>query len=107
MEEATLTIYKSYFKNQHDFNVLIYEVSHNCFFCQNIQKTRFIYHCKQDMVKFILMYFNHLKIYRVPWRKVQYFVKSIELSNFCDENTVGKWVMDYWRERDIYIVCLV
>ena len=106
MEESTLTIYESYFKNQ-NVNSQIYEMSHDCFFCKNRQKIRFIYHCKQDMVKFILMYFNHLKIYRISWRKVQYFIKSIELSNFCDDNTVGKWVMDYWYEKDIYILCLV
>ena len=77
------------------------------FFCKNRQKIRLVYHCKQDMVKFILMYLNHLKIYRVCWKKVQYFIRSIELSNFCDDNTVGKWVMDYWYEKDIYILCLV
>ena len=107
MEEITLSIYKSYFKKQQPNLQNIYDSSHNCFFCKNRQKTRFIYHCKQDMVKFILMYLNHLKIYRTPWRKVQYFIKSIEMCNFCDDNIVGKWVMDYWREKDIYILCLV
>ena len=108
MEETTLTIFESYFKNHQNLNLPFCELSiHNCFFCKNGRKTRFIYHCKQDMVKFILMYLNHLKIYRCSWKKIQYFIKSIKLSNFCDDNTIGKWVMDYWYEKDIYILCLV
>ena len=107
MEKTTLTIYKSYFKNHQDSNLSIYEPSHNCFFCKNEQKIRLVYHCKDEIVKFILLYLNHLKFYRVHWKKVQYFIRSIELSNFCNNNIVGKWVMDYWREKDIYILCLV
>ena len=106
MEKTTLEIYKFYFKNQQD-KIKLYELSHVCFFCKNEQKIRFIYHCKEDMVKFILMYLNHLKFYQVPWKKVQYFIRSIEISNFCNDNIVGKWVMDYWREKNIYILCLV
>ena len=43
MEETTLKIYKSYFKNHQDFKLKIYEQSHVCFFCKNEQKIRFIY----------------------------------------------------------------
>ena len=92
MEETTLTIYEFYFKNHQNLNNLpIGELSfHNCFFCKNGQKTRIIYQCKQDMVKFILMYLNHLKVYRCSWKKIKYFISSIKMSNFCDDNTTGK-----------------
>ena len=105
MEETTLTIYESYFKNYKNWYLPVHELPfHNCCFCKNGQKIKIIYHCKQDMVKFIITYLNHLKIYRCSWAKVKYFINSIKLSNFCDENTAGKWVMEYWYEKDVYIL---
>ena len=105
MEETTLTIYESYFKNYQNWHLPIYELPfHNCCFCQNGKKIKIIYHCKQDMVKFKIMYLNHLKVYRCSYEKVKYFINSVKLSNFCDEHTIGKWLMEYWSEKDIYIL---
>ena len=105
MEETILTIYESYFKNYQNWYLPIYELPfHNCCFCQNGKKNKIIYHCKQDMAKFIITYLNHLKVYRCSWEKVKYFINSVKLSNFCDEHTTGKWLMEYWFEKDIYIL---
>ena len=103
MEEATLTIYESYFKNYKNWRLPIYELPyHNCVFCG--KKIKIIKHCKQDMTKYIILYLNHLKIYQVCWEKVKYFINSVKLSNFCDENTIGKWSIEYWAEKDIFIL---
>ena len=105
MEESTLTIYESYFENYENWYLPVHDlVSHNCFFCKNGKKNRLIYHCKQDMVKFIIMYLNHLKVYRCSWTKVKYFINSVKISKFCDENVIGKWLMEYWSEKDVYIL---
>ena len=105
MEETTLEIYESYFKNYDNWRFSIGELSsHNCCFCKNGQKIKIIYHCKQDIVKFIIMYLNHLKVYRSSWEKVKYFINSVKLSNFCNEYVTGKWLMEYWYEKDIYIL---
>ena len=105
MEETTLEIFESYFKND-NWRFSIGELSsHNCCFCKNEeQKIKIIYHCKQDMTKFVITYLNHLKVYGCRWKKVNYFINSIKLSKFCDENVTGKWLMKYWHEKDIYIL---
>ena len=56
------------------------------------------------MTKYIILYLNHLKIYGCSRKKVNYFIKSVKLSNFCDNHTIGKWLMYYWNEKDIYIL---
>ena len=64
MEETTLTIYESYFKNYENWRLPIYELPfHNCCFCANGQKINIVKHCKTDMTKYIILYLNHLKIY--------------------------------------------
>ena len=105
MEETTLTIYESFFKNNENWRLSIYELPfHNCLFCQNEKKIKIIYHCKQDMVKYIIMYLNHLKVYQCSWEKVKYFINSVKLSKFCDDHVTGKWSMEYWSEKNIYIL---
>ena len=105
MEETTLTIYESFFKNYENWRLSIRELPfHNCYFCQNGKKIKIIYHCKQDMVKYIIMYLNHLKVYQCSWEKVKYFINSVKLSKFCDEYVTGKWSMEYWSEKNIYIL---
>ena len=105
MEETTLEIYESYFKNYENWRLLIYDLPfHNCCFCENGKKINIVKHCKQDMARYIITYLNHLKIYRCSWKKVKYFINSIKLTKFCDEDTTGKWSMKYWTEKDIYIL---
>ena len=104
MEEATLEIFESYFKNNNWRFSIVELSSHYCSFCENERKNQIIYHSKQDMAKFIIMYLNHLKLYGASWKKVNYFIKSVKLSNFCNENVTGKWLMDYWHKKNIYIL---
>ena len=105
MEETTLTIYESYFKNYENWHVPVFELPfHNCYFCKNRKKINIVKHSKQDIAKYVIMYLNHLKVYRCPWTKVKYFINSVKLSNFCNEQVVGKWSMEYWIEKDIYIL---
>lgn len=108
MEETTLEIFESYFKND-NWRLSLGELSsHNCCFCQNSsKKIKIIYHCKLDMVKFIMTYLNHLKVYGCSWKKVKYFINSIKLSKFCDDNITGKWLLEYWYEKDIYILLCI
>ena len=61
MEETTLEIYESYFKNDNWRFSLGKLASHNCFFCNN-KKFRITCDYKQDMVNFVILYLNHLKI---------------------------------------------
>ena len=103
MEETTLDIYEAYFKNDNwsfSFEKL---TSHNCLFCNNA-KCRITFNYKQDAAQFIILYLNHLKIYGCHWKKVKYFINSVRISNFCDNETTDIWVMEYWYEKDIYIL---
>ena len=103
MEETTLEIYESYFKNDNwcfSFGEL---TSHNCLFCNN-KKFKITCDFKQDMVELVILYLNHLKIYGCIWKKVNYFISSIKLSDFCNNNKTSTWVMEYWYEKDIYIL---
>ena len=105
MEETTLDIYESYFKNETNWFFSLKDFSsHNCIFCTNT-KFRITFDYKQDAADLIRSYFNHLKIYGQSWKKVKYFINSIRISNFCSETTGGKcWVMKYWFQKDIYII---
>ena len=103
MEETTLDIYEAYFKNDNWSFSLEKLTSHNCFFCNNT-KYRITFDYKQDAAQFIILYLNHLKIYGCCWKKVKYFLNSIRISNFCDNETTDIWVMEYWYEKDIYII---
>ena len=105
MEESILEIYEYYFKND-NWRFSIGELSsHKCFFCENTrQKYRITCDYKQDMVNFVIMYLNHLKIYGSLWKKVNYFITSIKRSNFCDDNKAGQWRLEYWYEKDVYIL---
>ena len=105
MEETTLTIYETYFKNYDNWKLRLFELPfHNCLFCKNNKKYNLVKHCKQDMAKYVIMYLDHLKVYRCCWEKTKYFINSIKISNFCDEDVIGKWSMKYWIEKDIYIL---
>ena len=103
MEETILEIYESYFKNDNWCFSLGELTSHNCFFCNN-KKFKITCDYKQDMVELIILYLNHLKIYGCIWKKVNYFISSIKLSDFCNNNKTSTWVMEYWYEKDIYIL---
>ena len=50
MEETTLDIYESYFKNDNWFFSLRDLSSHNCFFCNNKTKYRITFDYKEDMI---------------------------------------------------------
>ena len=102
MEETTLDIYEAYFKEDNWFFSIKELTSHKCIFCNNM-KQRIIFDYKQGAAHFIISYLNHLKIYGCCWNKVKYFIKSIRKSNFCDEKT-ATWAMEYWPEKDIYIL---
>ena len=104
MEENILEIYESYFKNDNWRFSLGELTSHNCFFCNNAQKFRITCDYKRDMAEFIILYLNHLKIYGCLWKKVNYFINSVRLSNLCDDNKTGTWTMQYWHQKDIYIL---
>ena len=105
MEETTLEIFESYFKNDNWCFSLGELTSHKCCFCNNTgQKIRITCDYKRDMAEFVITYLNHLKIYGCVWKKVNYFITSVKLSNFCDENKTCQWVMEYWYEKDIYIL---
>ena len=103
MEETTLDLYKAYFKNDNWSFSLEKLQSHNCFFCDN-KKYKMTFDYKKDAAEFIILYFNHLKIYGVSWEKVKYFFNSIKISKFCDNETIGPWRMEYWYNKDIYIL---
>ena len=102
MEETTLEIYEAYFKNDNWCFLLKELTSHNCFFCNNT-KYRITFDYKQDAAEFVILYLKHLKIYGCLWKKVNYFINSVRISNFCDNKT-ATWVMEYWYEKDIYIL---
>ena len=103
MEESTLDIYESYFKNDNWSFSLEKLTSHNCFFCNNT-KYNITFNYKQDAAQFIILYLNHLKIYGCHWKKVKYFLNSVRISNFCDDELNGIWKMYYWHQKDIYIL---
>ena len=107
MNEETLILYESYFKNVHNYKIFIDELPfHHCSFCwpEEIIKVKY---CKTNMNKIILEYLNHLKLMSYPWEKVKYFLKSIRISGFLANNCVGKWMMIKWQEKDIYIFYVV
>ena len=103
MEETTLDIYEAYFKNDNNWSFSLNNLtSHNCIFCNNT-KYRIKFDYKQDAADLIISYLNHLKIYGCCWKKVKYFINSIRISNFCNETTES-WAMEYWYQKDIYIL---
>ena len=103
MEETILEIYETYFKND-NWRFSIGELaSHNCLFCNN-KKFKITCDYKHDMVELIIQYFNHLKIYGTIWSKVNYFITSIKLSDFCNNDKTSIWVMEYWYEKDVYVL---
>ena len=103
MEETILDIYEAYFKNDNWRFSLKELTSHNCLFCNN-NKYRITFDYKKDAAEYVILYLNHLKIYGSLWKKVNYFINSVRISNFCDDNKTGTWVMEYWYEKDIYIL---
>ena len=103
MEESILEIYESYFKNDNWRFSLGELTSHNCIFCNN-KKFKITCNYKEDMVNFVILYLNHLKIYGCIWKKVNYFITSIRLSDFCNDNKTGTWTLEYWYNKDIYIL---
>ena len=102
MEEETLDIYEAYFRNDNWTYSLNDLSSHNCLFCKN-SKYRLTFYYKQDASQTIISYLNHLKTYGCKWKKVKYFINSVRLANFCKE-TNENWAMEYWFEKDIYIL---
>ena len=102
MEEETLDLYESYFRNDNWTFSLNDLSNHNCLFCKNT-KYRITFYYKHDASQIILTYLNHLKTYGTKWDKVKYFIRSIRNSNFCKEKTEN-WAMKYWFEKDIYIL---
>ena len=104
MEETTLDIYEAYFKNGNNWFFSLKDLtSHNCLFCNNT-KYRITCDYKQDAADLIISYLNHLKIYGCCWKKVKYFISSIRISNFCNETTNKRWMINYWFQKDIYII---
>ena len=103
MEETILEIYEFYFRNQ-NYNDLDIEFHHCCFCENNSEKMKNVKHSKQDMAKYLILYLTHLKFNLCSWEKSKYFINSIKLSKFCDDNVVGKWSMEYWPEKKIYIL---
>ena len=102
MEEATLDIYEAYFRND-NWNFSLNDLSsHNCLFCNNT-KYRITFYYKHDAAQLIISYLNHLKVYGCNWNKVKYFINSVRLSNFCNETTEN-WAMEYWFQKDIYVL---
>ena len=108
MNEEILTLYEAYFRNADNHKIFIDNLqSHHCCFCWPEETVR-VKHCKTDMIKIILEYLIHLKLISCPsWEKVKYFLKSIRISGFLEDDCIGKWTMIKWLEKDIYISCRI
>ena len=106
MNEEILTLYESYFQNRDNHKIFLEDLQdHHCSFCWPEEVTK-VKHCKVDVNKLILQYLNHIKlISTIPWENVKYFFKSVRISGFLDEETLGKWKFVKWEEKNIYILC--
>ena len=106
MNIETLMLYETYFQNQDNHKINIWEVAcHHCRFCSNEEIIIKVYYNKKDFVKVVLEYLNHLKLMSCSWKKARYVLKSMKISGFLKEDFVAKWNMLKWVEKDIFIIC--
>ena len=105
MDIETLDLYECYFKKQQQQHKMflseLYE--HHCRFCSPLN-LEFKEECKTEVAKIILEYLTHCRLFCLCWSKMKYFFKSIRISGFLDSNVVGKWKIDKWEEKDVYIL---
>ena len=108
MDVETLDLYECYFKNR-QYKIFLSELyEHHCRFCRfcsplNVEFKEEEY--KTEVAKIILEYLNHCRLVSsLCWSKMKYFFKSIRLSGFLDSNIVGKWKIEKWEEKDVYIL---
>ena len=106
MNDEILTLYENYFRNPDNHKIFLEDLQdHHCLFCWPEQICK-VKHCKVDVNKLILQYLNHVKlISTIPWDNIKYFFKSVRISGFLDEETLGKWKFINWEEKNVYILC--
>lgn len=108
MEQETFDLYELYFKNQQPKIFLPELYEHHCRFCSPLNVEFKILECKTDVAKIIFEYLNHCRLFSaLRWDKMKYFFKSVKISGFLDKNVIGKWQLEKWEEKDVYILCQV
>ena len=106
MNAETLALFESYFQNQDNHKIDIWEVAcHHCRFCSSEEIIIPLFYSKEDISKIILEYLNHLKLMSSSYQKVRYLFKSMKICGFLAEGFVAKWSMLKWEEKDFFIVC--
>ena len=105
MNIETLNLYELYFQKQ-ERNIFLSELyEHHCRFCSPLKVELKDQECKTDVTKIILEYLNHCRLVSaLSWSKMKYFFKSVRMSGFLDSSIVGKWKIEKWEEKDIYIL---
>ena len=105
MDVETLDLYQLYFKKQKRKIFLSELYEHYCCFCSPLNVEFKTFECKTDIAKIILEYLNHCRLVSgLCWSKMKYFFKSVRISGFLDENINGKWKIEKWEEKDVYIL---
>ena len=104
MNVETLNLYELYFKNSERKVFLSELIEHYCRFC--LPQVDFkAEECKTDVAKIIVEYLSHSKLVSsLSWSKMKYFFKSVRISGFLDSSIVGKWKIEKWEEKDVYIL---
>ena len=105
MDIETIELFECYFKKEHPKIFLSELWQHHCRFCSPLNVEFKEEECKTNVTKIILEYLTHCRLFSsFGWSKMKYFFKSLRISGFLNSSIVGKWKMEKWEEKDIYIL---
>ena len=80
-------------------------LKHHCRFCSPLTLEFKDEECKTEVAKIILEYLTHCRLVTsFCWSKMKYFFKSLRISGFLDSSIIGKWKIEKWEEKDVYIL---
>ena len=105
MNIETLELHELYFKSRQRKIFLSELYEHHCRFCSPLNVELKEFEFKADVTKIILEYLNHCRLFFCScWSKMKYFFKSVKISGFLDSSVIGKWKIEKWEEKDVYIL---
>ena len=105
MDVETVDLYECYFKKQERKIFLSELYEHHCRFCSPLTLEFKDEECKTEVAKIILEYLTHCRLVTsFCWSKMKYFFNSLRISGFLDSSIIGKWKIEKWEEKDIYIL---